>query len=373
MAKNKSLSEYRTTILGYFLLTAMSIAIFIVVNVIFTDMERIIERVEYPSHCVNYIGEENSDLKTLNYLSESCKFSKIDKDYNIDRLYSELELDLNSIVSLNGDILDRKKSLELTQKDINSLLSRYNISIKEKIHNLDKKSFDYQAIKQKFEKLSKMEKETKEKLNVLESQRDFLLDKNQDKIDELRDSYKKAMKNYKSEYKIYRFKLFLLESSFILPLFLIILKIYFKLKAKDSQNTVIFSFILGSIAFLFIEVFLGFIINVLPEDLEKLITALAQDFIVFRYLLYYVALLLVVLIFILSVYFIQKMIFSKEAVVFRRLKESSCPNCSFKIGENDIFCANCSYEIRRECQNCKKLTLKDMKFCSNCSHIGKKE
>jgi hypothetical protein len=364
MANNSSLAEHRTTLLGYFLLTAMSMAIFIVVNVIFSDMEVVVDRVDYPSYCVGNVV--NTDLKKLTYLDENCEYSNFDKKFNIESEFVELLPIFRSLVLINSEIKAKEQLLSTVQKDIDRLLSRFNISLKEEIYKLDKKSFDYEKIKSKFEELNRKELENIEFIKTLNTRVENILEKNSDKIEKLKIDYQIAIESYNSEYRLFRFKLFLLESAFILPLFLLILKVYFRLKAKDSQNTVIFSFILGSIAFLFIESVFGFIIHVLPQDIAEIIESLAKDFLFFRYILYYVSLLFVVLIFVISVYFIQKMIFSKDAVTFRRLKDSLCPNCGFKIDRDDIFCSNCSYEIRIECEECKEIKFKDMKFCSKC-------
>lgn len=366
MKKNGAISEKKTTLFGYFLLSLMSFTIIIIGNVIFEDIENVVGKVEYPSYCVSNIV--NSDIETLTVKEEVkyCKFTKLDRDFNLEGEYLEVYPTVDKIIYLNKELDSKKFFLNDLDKKINYLLAKYNISVKEEIHKFRDSNFDYRKIQREFKDIEDKKIKLEEEIEALTKSRDKLVESISKDLETLKENYKKAQEVYEKEYRKFKVKLALLEALFVFPIFLIMVKIYFKLKAKDSHNTVIFSFISGAIGFLILEVLIEFILNILPDDLKELLILWAEDFIVFRYLLYYLILALAISIFVAIVFYIQKMIFSKDAIAFRRLKDSQCPNCAFRVEVGDIYCSNCANEIQVKCSNCGELKLKDMKFCSKC-------
>lgn len=360
--KNSITAEKRTTLLGYFFLSTMSLAIIIVANIIFSDLEEILDRVYYPSHCVYEVT--HYDIKSIDRKTKVCDFSKLDRDFKLEVGYNKILPTIEKIIFLNREINSKKESIAHLEKTINNLLAKYNISIKEEIHNLSDKNFDYQKIKFEFNGLENRRLKDENELKKLDSSREVLINHIKDDLESLKKSYESAIEVYRVEKREYNIKLALLEFIFILPLFLIALKLYFKLKAKDSQNTIIFSFIVGALSILLMQILLEFVANILPHHIIELLEELIASFAIFRYIIYYLLLAFVIAIFVVAVYLIQKSIFSKDAIIFKRLKDNLCPKCGFKV--NDKYCANCGYEVKIECKSCKNLTFSDMKFCSHC-------
>lgn len=357
LAKHISLSENKTTLLGYFLLSAMAFCIFIAVNIlVFDDIERAIDKYESPSNCIERLV--NSNLENITFNDSNCKnFNTTDEKFNLTKTYNLIFPEIKLLTEINSEIKNQNRELDKVQKSINEIAIRYNI-LKEN-SQLNKKS-------KELDELLLNEKNLKNIIENLKTQQQTLITKNSPQLKELKDNYESAYQIYRGEYKSFKFKLFLSQLLFILPLSFVMLKIYFKLKSKDSQYTIIFSFILGSMAFLFAQIVLSLLLNILPENLAILIKELADGFFVIRYLLYYIGLFLIIFLFVAIVFIIQKVIFSKEALTFRRLKESQCPKCTFRIESNEIFCSNCGYHIKESCKNCNKPRLKDMNFCPHC-------
>jgi hypothetical protein len=207
----------------------------------------------------------------------------------------------------------------------------------------------------------------------LESERKALLSERAAILDAIRGTAsgfeterQRAKELYLSAYNWYRIKVFLLSLLFVLPLFLYALRRYFSWKREDSPYTIIVGALLGAFSVLLLQVVGMFLYEIIPRRIIQLLIEFFTQFAFLRYVLYYGSVLLVIVLFGGIVYYIQKTVFSREAVALRSLKDRKCPICSFSIDLSMKHCPKCGHRLQSECASCHGMRFEDLPVCHQC-------
>ena len=160
------------------------------------------------------------------------------------------------------------------------------------------------------------------------------------------------------------FKQFLISLISILPLFIIVWKMYHKAKNAGSQFAIIWGGAVVVTSLLMTQLLLILIYEVIPH---KLITALFPLFSGILFILYWLGFILLVPGFFgLLIYTIQKKYYNKEAVTMRSIKAGICPACEMKIHRSTNNCPICSFKLRDICTSCHTSTSVIGKYCESC-------
>ena len=365
----EQLSEVKTSKLGYLLLTFMAIFIFVVGQLVFYDIADTIDEPIAPEYCVKNITENYKDRmewdcgpKYIYWAHESVGRRSGSSVYS---QYQALEPKLQELFLVNRNLNKQQLILNREQDTLNEYRSDYDLSLQESIAViepiLDQQSQQEGVIKSK-QSLSSV----RSQFAKLKEQKEALVQELQPQIQALAQAFEQAQEEYKTAMVWYRLKVGLLQLLFVLPLFALTLRYYFKLKRKDSPYTLIFTAITGALAALLLQVVLGFLYYVLPKNFITRIFEFLLEVPVLRFILYYGSIILVIALFGGIVYYIQRRIFDPRKVAIRRLKDSKCPGCTFTINLQDNYCPNCNLEIRVKCAGCKQYRNKFLNFCQNC-------
>ncbi len=153
---------------------------------------------------------------------------------------------------------------------------------------------------------------------------------------------------------------------FVAPLFALSLYFYFKLKNRDSPYTIILTAITIIFAILFFQLILTVLFTFFFGNLFLIFIAFIRSISVLRYISYYVIATLVIATFALIVFFIQKNVFNPKRITIRRLREKTCPSCSFTLSLKEDYCPNCGLKIQAPCSLCQQKTLCHLPYCTHC-------
>jgi len=357
------ISEKKTSKLGYLILVALFVFLIIIGQTVFSDIKKIPERPMGPSYCINIYS---SNFEHINYKpKQRCSFNEIDKEFGLDTLVSGLEPDINKIVEYNKEISIKTNLVSSNERALNDLLRKYDVSLQETIANEDA-LMDKPGIKNQIISLRTANDDLRAQIDELTTKRDEIILRINPKLEELKNTYSKAQEDYKTRLAYYNFKVFLLKLLFVLPLFGIFLHLYFKYKKKDSPYTIIITSVFFASTILFLQIVLVFLYQILPREWLARIFKILMSVPALKYVVYYGAVTLVILILGGVVYYIQKKIYDPKRVVLRYLRDSKCPNCSFNLNLSETFCPKCGRQIKAECSNCKNLRYKDLIHCPFC-------
>ncbi|MCK4355081.1 zinc ribbon domain-containing protein [Candidatus Parcubacteria bacterium] len=358
--------EKKTSKLGNVFLVILVIFLFIIGQKVFSDIKDIPEEPIHPAFCVETYSDIDL-LRNLNY-PQPCYFSEIDKKFNVEKKFRDIEPQINNIIFLNQEISDIQQEIYFNERELDRLLGRYGVGLQE-IMVKEKPVIDKPEVKASISSLNEEIASLNQELTIKTKERDDKLNIIEPKLLVLKNSYEQAIDDYKNKRAYFNFIVFLLKLIFVLPLFCLSLYLYFKLKKKNSPHTIIAAAVLTASSILFVEIVLIFLYEILPmEWLIRVFKAL-MEIAVLKYVIYYGTALLVIAIFGGIVYYIQKKVFDPKKVAIRRLKDNKCPNCSFALNASYEFCPKCGEQIREQCSVCGKLKIKDLPYCPFC---GKK-
>jgi len=363
----EEISEKKTSKLGYILLFMMAIFIIIIAQTVFSDLKEIPAKPNAPAYCIASL--KNSDyLKNLSY-QQSCRFTDIDKKFNLDSGYNNISAKIDQIASLNKQISSNEASLRSNEREVSKLSRDYELSLQEKMAN-EKGIIDKSNVKDDVAQKRNEMDDLKKQNALLGKQRDVIISQVDSEIGTLTKSYDDALEFYKNMEAYYKFKVFLLMLLFVLPFFAVSVYLYLKLKKKNSPYTIIFTAIAGASSFLFLQIVLTFLYDILPKEWLARIFRFFMNIPFLRYVIYYGSVILVIVIFGGIVYFIQKKVFSPEKVAIRRLKDNKCPGCSFTLNAEHNFCPKCGQKIKEPCIHCNNLKIR---YLSHCPYCGKEK
>ncbi len=361
--------ERKTPFLGYVLLVAMVIVVFLLGSSALDDLKNIPKKPETLSFCSSkyieygweysfrdaYLNRDYYKTYFPQQSSKECNFSEIEKKYGIDKIFSETKSDRKEITEIKNSIY--QKELELQK-----LKQNYELGLLEDIADAPK-VFKDKNISENIQNLESEIALLKASLSQLESNLEP-----SEKL--LKEKYALLQKEYKKSWKLYEFYVFLLQALFVFPLFFALLKFYFRLSAKNSPYLIIFTFLLIPASIFVVQIVFVYFWSLFLGSLLETLWSFIKDFQILKSLLSYLGMILSALIFGGAVYLLQKRIFDPKRLAKRRLRDKKCPNCSFSLDLSSKFCSFCGQKIMKECLSCKKNRYIDLDFCGYC---GKKD
>ena len=360
----EEISEKKTTRLGYILLFIMAFFIIMVGETVFSDLGKIPKKPIPPSYCI-LDSVENLKNLTRPSCSKYGGFNETDNKFGLNKEFNDIKPQLKKIISLNKDIELKRRDINKLQRTIQQLNKDYALSLQEKmagenaITNKQKKKNQIIDLRNQ---INALRDETKS----LKRQRDLVISQTGGSITALKKNYNKAQDYYQTKRAWYKFKVFLLTLTFVLPFFLFSLYYYLKLKKKNSPYTIILTATVAAFSILFIQIVSAFLYEIIPKEWFLLIFSFFRKLLFLRYVLYYGSVIFVIIFFGGVVYYIQKKVFSPTNVAIRRLKNKKCPGCSFVLNSHHNFCPNCGLRLKEQCKNCGNLKIRYLSHCPNC-------
>ena len=355
------ISEKKTSKLGYLFLITLFIVLIILGQTVFQDIGRIPHRPKAP--CYN-ISSYASNLKGITQ-RPTCVFNELDRQFKLDTFVTALQPDVDTIISFNRNILNNNNLIRSNGTKLNTMLRTYNLSLQETIANEDA-LLDKPEIKREIVSLRDANVRLKSQIRELTIKRDDLVKTLKPQLQELSKAYSKAQAVYKTQVSFYYLKIFLLKLLFVLPFFLVFFRLYMKYKKKDSPYTIIITSVFFASTILFLQIVLVFLYEILPKQWFARIFKMLMSSPLLKYVIYYGAVFLVILILGGIVYFIQKRIYDPQRVALRHLRANKCPGCSLDLNLSERFCPHCGRQIKTECSHCNKMMFRDLSNCPFC-------
>lgn len=296
----------------------------------------------------------------------NCAYSEIERKYSIENIIREIQPLYEKSNSLQKELQTLNAAFYAAQNQINNEKQNYGISLQEKIAQESLTVYDRSQIKSDLNQLEIQYSSLKSQIDSKNSE----ITENSNAISSIAQKNITAIRNvfreYSSKNKFVEFERALLLLLLISPVLFYTAKRYFRYKKENSQYTIIWAAVTTIFALLFAQVFFVFIYKVLPIELiNKLLAFFAQ----FGFLVtigQYILLFIVPAIFGGIVYWIQKKVYNKQAVMRRALKNHKCPSCEMTLRESDRFCPVCSYQIKEKCSNCGLDRIVGLAFCPSC-------
>ena len=322
------------------------------------------DKIEYHYEPVPITIEYMEPIEEIRHIG-IFEFNDTDKKFDIDKKIKDIEPEINSIIALNKDISYFENEISSNKSQLDKLLAKYSVSLQEVIAGeqalMDKPSIKSSIISLDNEITSLNERlagANKDRINKF-----LLIDP---KLDILKIAYEQAEEYYENKIAFYNFIVFLLRLLFVLPLFIVSLYFYFKLKRKDSPHTIIATAITAATSLLFIQIMLMFLYEVLPIEWLARVFKILMEITILKYVIYYGSAFAVIAVFGSIVYFIQKKVFNPKIVAVRRIKDNKCPNCSFPLDLSYDFCPKCGRKLKEKCANCGRMRIRDLSHCPFC-------
>lgn len=374
--KDERIEVKTTSKLGYFFLIIMVITGISFGQMLLDGIKNSFPKPESLSYCydhysVRLVVNKNNYQSSYNYYddyngsndSRCNRISKIENSVGMTEIYKELKVkdeirkELATEINNIDKVINDKKQKSYTNQN------NYNTSLLEDIAKTTNDVYSPNKIANTLNSDNKNIKELE--LNIADL-KDKYNKADQDLTDAVM-SHKTAFDNVQSAYthavNVYMFEQFLVALILILPLFLIVWKMYHRSKNIGSQFAIIWGGAVAVTSLLMTQLLLAFIYEVIPR---KLITALFALFTGIEFILYWLGFILIPGFFGLLIYIIQKKYYNKEAVTMRSVKAGICPACEMKIHRSMNNCPICSFKLRDTCISCKYSTSIIGKYCENC-------
>lgn len=281
-----------------------------------------------------------------------CVFSGFEKMHGIPAIYEQYDLK-------NEELNQQRNNLGQTTADIANYENQYSLSLQEIVAGAESPIYLAPEIRQKILALRDRQNAVSQKIAVLEADTKPL-------DNQLRSLYADVMRDYRRAWRWYEFKVFLLEVLFVIPFFFLVLWGYFRLLAKNSPYTIIFTALLGVASVLFLRVFLVWFWGLFLARVIQTIWEYIQNFALLKSLIFYGGMILSIAVFGGAVYLLQKRIFDPHRVALRRLRDKQCPNCRMPLEVGGQFCPNCGRKLKEICAKCGKERWADFPACPHC-------
>jgi len=364
MNNYEEISEKKTSKLGYIFLIIMVIIIIVVWEKVFSDLNMAVEEPVPPSYC---LSNSIDDLKKLVYLE--CPYydwyNPTDIKFELDVNFDKTRPKLKEISLLNESIRDDRISIEDIKSTINNLNDNYWLSLQEKIAD-ENAIMDKSKIKTEIINFILQADSIENKISSNITKRDDIIFELTDSIASLKSDIDNAGEYYKIKEAWYKIKIFLLTLLFVVPFFVFSIYLYIRFKRKNSPYTIILTATTTAFSILFVQVIGVFIYDILPKERLEMIFKFFGELVFLRYVIYYWSVVLVIILFWGTVYYIQKKVFDPKSVAIRRIKDKKCPKCSFSLDTHHKFCPDCWFQLKEKCENCNNLKIRYLSHCPNC-------
>jgi len=383
--------ERKTPVAGYVLLIAMTIISVWLGFTALNDLENVPSKPQPLSYCsVPYISYGWQDVWRSNgqyyeyttqpvYAPEAafpysvtkpaqqpCAFSALEQKYGVAALFQKDQPTRDQITTLQDQLNQKQASLSQLDSQIQNLRQQYGLGLGEKgtqisgsIYNTGDLQSQLQPLEVERETLAADVQSTQDELNGLVEQL-----KPSDA--QLKTLYVSVLSDWRTEWRWYELWVFLLQSLFIFPFFFLVLKLYFRLSAKNSPYTIIATFALITASIFVIKIACVYLWSLALAAILETIWRFAQNFPVVKSLVTYLGMLLSIVLFGGVVYALQKRIFNQERVALRRLRDNRCPTCQFSLELAEDFCPHCGERIFEVCSSCGAKRFTRMSVCPHC-------
>lgn len=295
-----------------------------------------------------------------------CLYSELERKYSIGNIIKEINPIFEKSNSLQKELQTLNEAFYATENQIKNKKQNYDISLQEKIAQENLTVYDSAQIKSDLTQLEVQYNSLKSQIDSKNSE----ITENNNAISSHAVKNATAVMNVFREYstknKLVEFERALLLLLLISPALYFTSKRYFRYKRENSQYTIIWAAVTTIFALLFAQVFLVFVYKVLPVELINRLLAFFKQFGFLVTIGQYLLLFIVPAIFGGIVYWIQKKVYNKQAVMRRALKNHKCPSCEMTLREADRFCPVCSYQIKEKCNNCGLDRVVGLAFCQSC-------
>lgn len=362
----EEISERKTTKMWYFLLFCMFICIFYTAINSLSLINDFFEKAKKPnSNLQNIVNTLDFKWENIysDYYYNSTSYFEQEIDEETWKEISKASNIFKKIENLNyeKDIISQK-IFEVEEKN-RKLQKEYEISLTEKIAWVSDES---QKIKDEINQNQKDISDFEIKKTKVEEDIFTLKKENSTLYEKLKTAFEKQNEKYKNDALVYKISVKATSFLFIFVIFLVLFKIYSRLKSKNSSYTIIFSVATFAYGLILVWLFLNFFWSLIPEEFLSLIYDFFETFEIFLLVLQFIWPVLIMWFFGFFVYKIQKKLYSKENILKRILRDKKCPNCSNSIDTSKNFCPFCAYEILETCPHCSEKTVTWVDFCYNC-------
>lgn len=242
----------------------------------------------------------------------------------------------------------------------------YNVSLQEVQAGRPPVGKTAEQLRQELQSLRPQQERINQQIAAATTRVQVLDDKLAEKEAILVQRINEAIDLYNNAWAHYKFKVFLLELFFVIPLFVVSVWFYFRLLKKNSPHTIIFLPIVFVAAVLLAKTIITYFWASFLADLLEIILRFTEQLIVLRIFLYYVGMFLAIILFGGAVFLLQRKIFSPARVRLRRLKSKKCPNCEAPMDFGKSFCVACGSRLVEKCASCGQDRYLDFKFCPYC-------
>ena len=283
---------------------------------------------------------------------EKCSFSRFENTHDIPQLFEKRK-------AVAGPLNVAERELENVRADLLEAEREYNLGLQENIAREKQKLYSLPELQKKIEALRIKQLE-------LQTNTDKLRVELKPLNENLKTVYQGVLKDYRSGWRWYEFKVFLLEALFVFPFFLCVLWLYYRLFAKHSPYTIIVTALLGVASVLTLRVLIAWFWSLFLARILETIWEFVQSFALLKSLIFYGGMLFSIVIFGGAVYILQKRIFDPMRVALRRLRQKQCPRCQTSLDLAADFCPNCGRRIREICTQCGNARYSGMPWCPHC-------
>ncbi len=308
------------------------------------------------------------EYRDVTYDSDSgCRFSALEKKYDAPQAYAHYQQAKMTQDALSDQLRNEQNSLVEMRRDLLEKQREYDLSLQEVQANTSS-LYEHDSLKNDISSLESTIAATEARITELttsiETERQLLVPFET----KLKTIGAKITHDYNRTWGIYRLKVLFLQLAFVIPIFFLSFKLYWRFKYQDSPYTRIVVPIVAVSAILLARISLSYIWTLFLADILATIWQVIQKTALLRILIFYVGMVLVIVIFGGSVYLLQRKIFHPLRVQKRRLKKNTCPFCETPLSLSQNFCPECGKKLRSKCAQCQALRLDMLRFCPHCGH-----
>ncbi|NCT02222.1 hypothetical protein GW766_03145 [Candidatus Parcubacteria bacterium] len=372
-APYEQIDSKRTSKLGYFFLLLMVIFGIWQGNMFLAEVQDSVDAPMKNSDCsarlANAIGLSftKNYYYDRDYYSESkCAFSPRELTLGLDRAYANAVPYFEKINTFEKQLSGLNQQRYTLENSKRQTMDEYQVSLIEEMaargdtyFNPEELGTGYAGQKENLTQINgQIQRVTAQKEAAVKELSAFVMT--------YRPLLNKAESEYVFDVKQYQFILFLISVVLVGPLFYFVWRRYHAARLTRSAYTIIWGGAVATFGFILAQVMLVFVYEILPREiLEAMFSFLAELEFIWTLLTYF-GFILVPLFFGFLIYFIQKKLYNKQAVLMRALKNEHCPNCSFKVTPDMNNCPICGYKIKSQCATCNHMSLDGGTFCSVC-------
>jgi hypothetical protein len=270
------------------------------------------------------------------------------------------------INSLQRQISEYQTKISSNSSEYSKTQRDYELSLMEKMANENHSTTLPNEARDTINSLQTTEQNYMAKIDTLENEISELIQKNASTIERLRAKYTQSQADYSLAYKWYKSKVTFLNFLFAGIVTYLLFLLYSNSKRRNSPFTIIFSTATFAYWLVLLQVLLVFLWDIIPKRLMQLILTLLETFAPLLYLVQFLLPFLIVGVFGVVVYFIQKRLYSPENRLKRLIASKECPSCGNSVDITKPYCPLCSCEMQIRCPHCNELTVKWMPHCSSC-------